>query len=102
MSEGVFLSIKFEVHGRVQGVFFRKYTKAKADELGLTGWCRNTPSGTVDGEFEYTPDDRNNNASEFRYWLANIGSPNSRIDACTFSDEASSPVQRFVLFKVIR
>ena len=32
----------FEVFGKVQGVFFRKYTKAQAQALGVTGWCRNT------------------------------------------------------------
>ena len=30
------VTTKFEVYGRVQGVFFRKYTKAKADELGMS------------------------------------------------------------------
>jgi acylphosphatase len=32
------------VHGKVQGVFFRDYTKKKADELKLTGWVKNTDS----------------------------------------------------------
>lgn len=30
--------ISFEVHGKVQRVFFRKYTKKAADELGICGW----------------------------------------------------------------
>ena len=29
--------LEFEVHGKVQGVFFRKYTKKEADRLKLTG-----------------------------------------------------------------
>src|SRR5436309_6824649 len=36
------------VHGRVQGVSFRYYAKAEADRLGLTGWVRNMPDGTVE------------------------------------------------------
>eukprot|EP00579_Thalassiosira_antarctica_P027657 CAMPEP_0202021624 /NCGR_PEP_ID=MMETSP0905-20130828/47402_1 /ASSEMBLY_ACC=CAM_ASM_000554 /TAXON_ID=420261 /ORGANISM="Thalassiosira antarctica, Strain CCMP982" /LENGTH=127 /DNA_ID=CAMNT_0048583549 /DNA_START=61 /DNA_END=440 /DNA_ORIENTATION=+ len=48
-----FVSTKFEVSGIVQGVSFRRHTKAKAEELGLMGWCRNTPHGTVEGEYEY-------------------------------------------------
>eukprot|EP00573_Skeletonema_grethae_P006582 CAMPEP_0201697874 /NCGR_PEP_ID=MMETSP0578-20130828/14970_1 /ASSEMBLY_ACC=CAM_ASM_000663 /TAXON_ID=267565 /ORGANISM="Skeletonema grethea, Strain CCMP 1804" /LENGTH=127 /DNA_ID=CAMNT_0048184231 /DNA_START=74 /DNA_END=457 /DNA_ORIENTATION=+ len=32
-----YTTIEFEVFGRVQGVFFHKHTKAKAEELGLTG-----------------------------------------------------------------
>ena len=40
--------IRGEVSGKVQGVFFRKNTKAQADMLGLTGWVRNTKAGTVE------------------------------------------------------
>ncbi|HJT24208.1 MAG TPA: acylphosphatase [bacterium] len=36
------------VHGRVQGVGFRYFTKRVADDLGLTGWVRNLPDGTVE------------------------------------------------------
>jgi acylphosphatase len=39
------------VHGRVQGVFFREYTKRKARELGLEGWVRNLPDRTVETVF---------------------------------------------------
>ncbi|MFT4153245.1 acylphosphatase [Parafilimonas sp.] len=36
------------VKGKVQGVFFRKYTKQKATELGLKGWVKNTKEGSVE------------------------------------------------------
>lgn len=39
---------RFVVTGTVQGVFFRTYTKAKANELGITGWVRNCDDGTVE------------------------------------------------------
>lgn len=35
------------VHGRVQGVFFRDFTRRQAWALGLTGYVRNLPDGTV-------------------------------------------------------
>ncbi|MCS5639818.1 MAG: acylphosphatase, partial [Candidatus Marinimicrobia bacterium] len=35
------------IAGRVQGVWFRKYTQNKARELGLTGWVCNEANGTV-------------------------------------------------------
>tara|TARA_B110000977_G_scaffold164247_1_gene210625 strand:- start:148 stop:357 length:210 start_codon:yes stop_codon:yes gene_type:complete len=44
---GLMRGIRGEVTGKVQGVFFRKNTKAQADMLGLTGWVRNTKVGTV-------------------------------------------------------
>ena len=103
-----YVSTRFEVSGRVQGVFFRKFTKAKAIELGLTGWCRNTTWDTVEGEFEHVVEEEERHCTqstssegdgrsskckvkslpresvaEFRYWLCNIGSPHSRIDKCT-------------------
>jgi len=39
--------IEITVHGRVQGVAFRWYTTRQAQALGLTGWVRNQPDGSV-------------------------------------------------------
>jgi acylphosphatase len=36
------------VRGRVQGVFFRAATQREARRLGLTGWVRNRPDGSVE------------------------------------------------------
>jgi len=36
------------VHGYVQGVYFRTFVVRKGAELGLTGWTRNLPDGTVE------------------------------------------------------
>jgi len=41
------IAYRIRVSGRVQGVFFRASTKAKADELGLIGWVKNEPDGSV-------------------------------------------------------
>ena len=40
------------VSGRVQGVFFRAYTRETAMALKLTGWVRNLPDGRVETVFE--------------------------------------------------
>jgi len=40
------------ISGRVQGVWFRATTKEKAEQLGLSGWVRNTPDGCVEAVFE--------------------------------------------------
>jgi acylphosphatase len=36
------------VHGRVQGVNFRYYTRQQARQLGVTGYVRNVWDGTVE------------------------------------------------------
>ena len=40
------------VRGDVQGVFFRAETRDRAASLGLGGWVRNNPDGTVEAVFE--------------------------------------------------
>ncbi len=36
------------IHGRVQGVNFRAHTLRRATQLGLAGYVRNRPDGTVE------------------------------------------------------
>jgi acylphosphatase len=38
---------KINVKGKVQGVFYRSSTQAKAKELGLSGWVQNKEDGSV-------------------------------------------------------
>lgn len=38
--------------GRVQGVYFRAHCADKAEELGLDGYVRNLPDGSVEAVFE--------------------------------------------------
>jgi acylphosphatase len=40
------------IRGRVQGVFFRAEAQARAQSLGVGGWIRNTPEGSVEAVFE--------------------------------------------------
>ncbi len=41
---------RYVVHGRVQGVSFRWYTRDAAQRLGVQGWVRNRRDGTVEVE----------------------------------------------------
>ena len=45
------------ISGRVQGVWFRSSTKQKAEQLGVTGWVRNTHNGCVEAIFEGEDDE---------------------------------------------
>lgn len=44
--------LNIRIHGQVQGINFRYHTREKAQELGLAGFVRNEPDGTVYTEAE--------------------------------------------------
>ncbi|CAM9466899.1 unnamed protein product [Phaeothamnion confervicola] len=54
----------------------------KATELGITGWCRNTDHGTVEGHAQGPREA----GAALRRWLAHDGSPHSRVDRAVFSN----------------
>jgi len=41
-------SVRVRIRGRVQGVWFRGWTEQDAVPLGLSGWVRNCPDGSVE------------------------------------------------------
>lgn len=47
-----FLRAHAIIHGRVQGVFFRASTRDEALRVGVAGWVRNLPDGSVEALFE--------------------------------------------------
>jgi acylphosphatase len=47
---------RVRIRGRVQGVFFRAEARARAESLGLAGWARNAPDGSVEAVFEGEPE----------------------------------------------
>ncbi len=46
------MQIAFCVHGAVQGVGYRRFAAREAQALGLAGWVRNEPDGSVSGRAE--------------------------------------------------
>ena len=62
------------VSGRVQGVSYRVATRRRAGELGLAGWVRNLPDGTVEVYAQGATDA----LSALREWLRS-GPPGARV-----------------------
>ncbi len=67
------------IHGHVQRVFFRAFVLEKANELALTGYVRNLPSG-IDVEV-YAEGERENLEKLVQY--IKKGPPGARIEKVT-------------------
>nr|CAB3219986.1 acylphosphatase-2-like [Phallusia mammillata] len=89
--------VKFEVSGKVQGVFFRKYTKKFCEKYNVRGWVLNTDHRTVQGVLEGSEA----SVRSVKHWLQKVGSPKSRIDRCVFLDEKIVQTKQFSAFKII-
>ncbi|MCS7297618.1 MAG: acylphosphatase [Bacteroidia bacterium] len=63
------------IYGRVQGVFFRKYAQMTAQALGIGGFVRNEPDGSVLAEIEGAEEE----LERFVQW-AHRGSPAARVE----------------------
>ncbi|XP_034666487.1 acylphosphatase-2 [Drosophila subobscura] len=89
---------KFEVFGKVQGVYFRKHTNNKAKQLALVGWCMNTDEGSVKGVMEGSLE----NIIEMKHWLQHKGSPRSVIQKAVFSANEPLVSSNFETFSIRR
>ena len=90
MSEN--LTRRLRVHGRVQGVFYRNWSREEARRLGLAGWVRNRGDGTVE-LLVHGPADR----VEAMIALCRQGPPAAvveQVDIEQTDEEASAPFEK--------
>jgi acylphosphatase len=81
------------VHGRVQGVFFRDYTRQEARKLALSGWVKNLSDGSVETIFQGASED----VDRLLAWL-HIGSPMAEVTGVDSREESVDT--RFASFDV--
>jgi acylphosphatase len=77
-------------YGRVQGVYFRDSTRARAFEEGVAGFVRNRADGTVEAAFEGPPD-----AVERMVAFTRAGPPDARVDRLVVTDERPTGASGF-------
>ena len=97
-SQDSIMHVKFEIFGKVQGVYFRKYTKEEADTIGIRGWVKNTTQKTVIGELQGPTEDM----QKLKIWLQNEGSPKSKISKAIFEDKGVIKHYTYSNFSIIR
>jgi acylphosphatase len=69
------IRFRIRVQGRVQGVFYRASARAEAQRLGLSGFVRNEPDGSVYAEAE----GEREALQQFLAWCRR-GPPHARVD----------------------
>ena len=95
MTPGGVTARRAVVHGRVQGVGFRFFAERAARELGVRGWVRNLPDGTVE-----TLAVAEDEALRRYFDRLRKGPLGSRVDAVDVSDVAQAPT--FSSFEITR
>lgn len=70
---------QINIKGKVQGVWFRKYTKDEAIKIGVKGFVKNIVNKNVYVEVEGTKEQLN----DFLHWL-NKGSPMSNVSSVEY------------------
>lgn len=78
------------VEGLVQGVFFRASTRARAQQLGVTGWAKNLPDGSV----EVLACGAEDAVAQLCEWLWE-GPPHARVSAVRCNDESWQEISAF-------
>ena len=78
------------IYGRVQGVWFRAHTKEIADKLGIKGWVRNLPDGSVEAVFEGNEE----SIEEMIKWC-HQGPPLARVDRVEINYEEPKGERNF-------
>ncbi len=91
---GDLIRAHLRIYGRVQGVFFRSSMRGRATKLGLTGWVRNLPDGSVEAVVE-GPKDK---VDELIRW-AHRGPPLARVDRVEVKWERAT--QEFEDFSIV-
>jgi acylphosphatase len=80
------------VIGSVQGVFYRAWAQGEARELGISGWIRNCPDGSVEAHLAGEAGDVDRMIERMRR-----GPSNARVQEVTVEEAVPENAGRFEL-----
>jgi acylphosphatase len=78
------------IKGKVQGVFFRATAQEVAEELGITGWVKNTG----DGDVEAVASGNNDAVNKFIEWCHN-GPQRAEVTEVIVNDDEEKKFDNF-------
>ncbi|MGE5562584.1 MAG: acylphosphatase [Bacillota bacterium] len=81
---------RVRVTGRVQGVFFRAWTRDEARSLGVKGWVRNCADGAVEAHLEGDDEAVSELVRRMRH-----GPAHAKVTDLEMSDAATENLERF-------
>jgi acylphosphatase len=82
--------VRATVSGRVQGVFYRDSCRAQARRLGVRGWVRNRPDGSV----EVVAEGPRERVEQLLAWCRQ-GPPSARVTGISVTDEVPAAERPF-------
>jgi acylphosphatase len=84
------LQVHVVISGKVQGVYYRKWTVENATKLSLNGWVRNCKDGTVEAMFSGKP-----NAVDHMVNICKSGPSRARVANVEVTTAAGPPKKGF-------
>lgn len=88
--------IRIKIYGLVQGVFFRAYTREIAKKLGVKGYVRNMPDGSVEVLAK-----GNQEALKKLIEFCKQGPPEARVEKIKIIDDRGGAKINFDDFRII-
>ena len=84
------LTLHLLISGRVQGVYFRKFTREQADSLGVHGYVRNLPNGRVEAVLSGEAECVRQMEQELK-----VGPPNASVTGVASAEVSFHPFEKF-------
>ncbi len=84
------IRVRVVVEGRVQGVFYRDSCRREAQRLGVSGWVRNRPDGSV----EVVAEGPRERVEDLLTWCRQ-GPPRASVTKLSVTDEVPAAERSF-------